>query len=45
MVEGRLQKELKEVCLLEQVFVKDGDFTVKQVIENASKKLGKSIKI
>lgn len=30
MVEGRLQKELKEVCLLEQAFVKDGDVTVKK---------------
>ena len=45
MVEGRLQKELKEVCLLEQVFVKDGDITVKQLVDNISKKLGKSIKI
>lgn len=45
MVEGRLQKELKEVCLVEQVFVKDSDLTVKQLIENISKKLGKSIKI
>ena len=45
MVEGRLQKELKEVCLIEQVFVKDSDLTVKKLIENISKKLGKSIKV
>lgn len=45
MVEGRLQKELKEVCLVEQVFVKDSDLTVNKLIENISKKLGKSIKI
>lgn len=43
MVEGRLQKELKEVCLLEQPFVKDGDLTVAQVIANAAKTLGKDI--
>ena len=45
MVEGRLNKQLKEVCLLEQVFVKDSDFTVKQIIENKAKALGKEIKI
>jgi len=45
MVEGRLNKQLKEVCLLEQVFVKDSDFTVKQIVENKAKALGKAIKI
>ncbi len=45
MVEGRVQKLLKEVCLVEQAFVKDGDLTVKKVIENVSKQLGKSIQI
>ena len=45
MVEGRLNKQLKEVCLLEQVFVKDSDFTVKQIIENKAKALGKEIKV
>ncbi len=45
MVEGRLQKELKEVCLLEQAFVKDSDLTVKKVIANTAAKLGKDIKI
>ncbi len=45
MVEGRFNKQLKEVCLLDQVFVKNGDFTVEQVIFNRAKELGKSIKI
>jgi elongation factor Ts len=45
MVEGRLQKELKEVCLVEQVFIKDSDLSIKKLIENISKKLGKSIKV
>lgn len=45
MVEGRLNKQLKEVCLLDQVFVKNGDFTISQVIDARAKELGKSIKI
>jgi elongation factor Ts len=45
MVEGRLQKELKEVCLLEQAFVKDGDLTVSKYINNTAQKLGKEIKV
>lgn len=45
MVEGRLQKELKEVCLLEQAFVKDADLTVKKVIANTAAKIGKDIKV
>jgi len=45
MVEGRLQKSLKEVCLLEQAFVKDGDLTVKKVIDNTAQKLGTEIKL
>ncbi|MDO5095477.1 MAG: translation elongation factor Ts [Peptostreptococcaceae bacterium] len=45
MVEGRLNKQLKEVCLLDQTFVKDSDLTISQVIDNRAKALGKSIKI
>lgn len=45
MVEGRLNKELKEVCLLEQAFVKDGDLTVAKVIANTAAKIGKEIKV
>ena len=38
MVEGRIKKYLSEVCLLGQVFVKDTDLTVQQLLEknNAS---------
>ena len=43
MVEGRLNKQLKEICLLEQVFVKDTDLTVKKVISDTAKKLGSEI--
>ena len=45
MVMGRLNKELKEVCLLEQSFVKDGELTVKQYVASAAKALGKDIKV
>ncbi|NLM06726.1 MAG: elongation factor Ts [Tissierellia bacterium] len=45
MVEGRLQKELRDVCLLEQPFVKEPDMTVKALVEKTAKELGGSIKI
>ena len=45
MVQGRLKKELKEVCLLEQAFIKDSDISVKKYIENTAAKSGKSIKV
>lgn len=34
MVEGRIHKYYKEVCLLEQDFVKDGSLTVGKVLAN-----------
>ncbi|MDD2494855.1 MAG: elongation factor Ts, partial [Tissierellia bacterium] len=37
--------ELREVCLLEQPFVKDGDISVSKYIQNTAAKLGKDIKI
>lgn len=45
MVKGRLEKELKEVCLLEQPFVKDPDFTVKKLVESVAKEVGTEIKV
>lgn len=33
MVEGRIKKYYKEVCLMEQPFVKDGDISVKKMID------------
>jgi elongation factor Ts len=46
-VNGRLNKELKEVCLLEQVYVKaeDGKQSVKQYIDSVAKANGTDIKI
>lgn len=45
MVEGRLQKQLKEVCLLDQTFVKDSDKTVQDVVNDVSKEIGSEIKL
>lgn len=45
MVIGRLKKELKETCLLEQKFVKDGEISVGQYVESASKSINKPIKV
>lgn len=44
---GRLAKELKEVCLLEQVFVKaaDGKQTVKQYVAEVGKEAGANLSI
>ena len=39
MIVGRLNKELKEVCLVDQVYVKDGDLTVGKYIASVSKDL------
>ena len=45
MVKGRLKKELKEVCLLDQTFVKDGEISVAEYVDNAAKALGKSVEV
>lgn len=45
MVEGRLTKELKEVCLMEQAFVKENKKSVKDVVAEYAKKLGKNVNI
>ena len=45
MIEGRLKKELKEMCLVEQPYVKDTDMTVKQYIDSVAKVVGAPISI
>lgn len=45
MLDGRLAKELKEFCLLDQVYVKDGDLTVAQYVANVGKQVGASVAI
>lgn len=43
MVEGRIEKFYKELCLLEQPFVKDPDKTVKQLITEKISQIGENI--
>ena len=47
MIEGRISKELKEVCLVDQVYVKaeDGKQTVAKYLQQVSKEVGADIKI
>ena len=45
MIVGRLAKEMKEFCLIEQPYVKDSDMSVKQYIDSVAKKVGASIKV
>ncbi len=45
MVEGRLRKYYEEICLLEQVFVIDGESKVREAVEAAAKDLGAPIEV
>lgn len=45
MVEGRIDKFYKEVCLLEQPFVKDPDITVQELITQSIATIGENITI
>ncbi|CBK74780.1 translation elongation factor Ts (EF-Ts) [Butyrivibrio fibrisolvens 16/4] len=47
MIEGRVSKELKEICLLDQVYVKaeDGKQTVAKYLEEVSKATGSELSI
>jgi elongation factor Ts len=45
MVAGRLEKFYKEVCLLQQPFVKNPDQTVAQFLKEVGQKLGKELKV
>ncbi len=45
MVEGRIEKYYKEVCLMEQPFVKDPDKSIKDLISDATVSIGEKISI
>ncbi|MCM1043708.1 MAG: translation elongation factor Ts, partial [Corallococcus sp.] len=45
MVEGRIHKYYKEVCLLEQEYVRDGSLTIKQVVAQTEQKVGAKIAV
>jgi len=45
MVIGRLNKEMKEICLLDQAYVQDSDLTVAQYVEKVAKANGANVAV
>ena len=45
MLVGRLNKELKEICLLDQVYVQDSDLTVGKYVEKVAKETGAKLSL
>lgn len=45
IIPGKIKAILKEVCLVDQKFVKNGDMTVKQYVDSVAKEIGKSIRV
>jgi elongation factor Ts len=45
IVEGKLERFYSEVCLLEQTYIKDGDVTVKEVLDALVGKIGENIQV
>ena len=45
MIIGRLNKELKEICLLDQAYVQDSDLTVAKYVEKVAKENNASVTV
>ncbi|HEX2695081.1 MAG TPA: translation elongation factor Ts [Acidobacteriota bacterium] len=45
IVQGKLGKLYEEVCLLDQVYIKDDKLTIRQLIQSAVAKTGENIKV
>ena len=45
MVEGRIGKFYKEICLLEQPFVKNPDITIEDLVKEQIMAIGENVKI
>lgn len=45
IIPGKVKAVLKEVCLVDQKFVKDSSMTVAQYVESCAKAIGKSLKV
>ena len=45
MIIGRLNKEMKEICLLDQVYVQDGDLTVAKYVDKVAKENSANMKV
>ena len=45
IVQGRIDKRLKELSLLDQLYIKDNSITVDELIKQTSKVLGESVRV
>lgn len=45
MIIGRLNKEMKEICLLDQVYVQDSDLTVSKYVDKVAKENGANVTV
>jgi len=45
MIIGRVEKYYKEVCLMEQTFIKNSDLTITQLINGTISKIGENVSI
>ncbi|MHC4322310.1 MAG: translation elongation factor Ts [Planctomycetota bacterium] len=45
IIDGKMESFYKEVCLVNQPFVKDNDRTIEDLLKNAITKLGENVKI
>ena len=45
MVEGRIEKFYKEICLLEQPFIKDSNVSINQLVKEQIARIGENINI
>ena len=45
IIPGKVKAILKEVCLVDQKFVKNGDLTVKQYVDSVAKEAGKDMEV
>ena len=45
IIDGKMESFYKEVCLINQTFVKDNDQTIEDLLRNAITKLGENVKI
>lgn len=45
MVEGRIQKYYKENCLVEQIWIRNSDYTIKKYLQEKSKEVGAPITV
>lgn len=45
IVAGKIKKELKEVCLIDQPFVKDSELNIAQYVDKCAKEIGKDMQV